>query len=253
MGDYMTFVRAALTLVLNLLLAVSAGAQGPSAGPARPTRVVIASTRLPSVVDAPLHFRLFRVNMPAGQAGAYAGPNGMLYVLSGALDVALDGHHRALHEGGAIFLPAAQRATLTTAASAPAVVLHFVLGTATEVDQAGHGRPATATELYRSREPLPSLKPGPHEFTMTRVTVEKGVPRPPMHSRSGAALYYVLAGNWTIHLEGGRSEPRSRGNVQLEPSGFVHTWENVGEGPGILRQANIGAEGTPEIIFLPPR
>jgi quercetin dioxygenase-like cupin family protein len=253
MGDYMTLVRAALTLVLTLLLAVPVDAQGPSAGPARPTRMVIASTRLPSVVDTPLHFRLLRVSIPAGQAGAYAGPNGMLYVLSGTLAVALDGDHRALHEGSATFLPAGRRVTLTAAAGVPAVALHFVLGTAAEVDQAGHGRPATATELYHSREPLPALKPGPHEFTMTRVAVEKGVPRPPMHSRSGAALYYVLAGNWTIHLEGGRSEPRSRGNIQLEPNGFIHTWENVGEGTGILLQANISAEGTPEIMFLPSR
>ena len=62
----MTLVRGALTLVLILLLAVSADAQAPSAGPARPTRVVIASTRLPSVVDAPLYFRLLRVNVPPG-------------------------------------------------------------------------------------------------------------------------------------------------------------------------------------------
>jgi quercetin dioxygenase-like cupin family protein len=166
----MTLVRGALTLVLILLLAVSADAQAPSAGPARPTRVVIASTRLPSVVDAPLYFRLLRVNVPPGQAGAYAGPNGMLYVQSGTLEVALDGDHQTLHEGGAIFLPAGRRATLTATATAPAVALHFVLGTAAEIDQAGHGRLATATELYRGREPLPSLKPGPHEFTMTKVT-----------------------------------------------------------------------------------
>jgi hypothetical protein len=102
MGDYMTLVRVVLTLVLNFLLGVSADAQGPSAGPASPTRVVIASTRLPSVIGAPLHFRLLRVSVPAGQAGAYAGPNGMLYVLSGALDVALDGDHRVLHEGSAL-------------------------------------------------------------------------------------------------------------------------------------------------------
>ena len=84
------------------------------------------------------------------------------------------------------------------------------------------------------------------------ATVEKGVPRPAMHYRSGAALYYVLAGNWTIHMDG-KSEQRSRGNVQLEPHGFVHTWEIVGDVTGVLLQANISPEATPEIIFLQPR
>jgi quercetin dioxygenase-like cupin family protein len=135
MGDYMTLVRAALTLVLILLLlAVPVDAQGPSPNPARPTRVVIASTRLPSVVDAPLHFRLLRVNMPAGQAGAYAGPDGVFYVLSGTLAVALDGDHRTLHEGSATFLPAGRRATLTAAASVPAVALHFASDGAAPAD-----------------------------------------------------------------------------------------------------------------------
>ena len=176
----------------------------------------------------------------------------MLYVLSGSLDVAVGADHRPLHEGAAVFLPSGTPAALTAAPGTPAIVLQFLIGSATELDQAGPARPAAVTELYRTREPLPSLKPGPHEFSMTRVTVEKGVPRPAMHYRSGAALYYVLAGNWTIHMDG-KSEQRSRGNVQLEPHGFVHTWEIVGDVTGVLLQANISPEATPEIIFLPPR
>jgi quercetin dioxygenase-like cupin family protein len=247
---YRPIVHALVTLLL--VAPASAQAPGPPA-PGRPVRTVIASTRLTSVVDTPLHMRLVRVSVPAGQSTVSTGANGMFYVLSGALDLTLGPDHRVLPEGAAVFLPAQQRATLAAAPSAPATALHFVLGSAAELDRAGAARPATVMELYRSREPLPSLKPGPYEFSMTRVTVEKGVPRPPMHHRSGAALYYVLAGAWTIHLDGGKSEPRSRGNVQLEPNGFVHTWEIGADATGILLQANISPEGAPEIIFLQPR
>jgi quercetin dioxygenase-like cupin family protein len=237
-----------------LLLVVPAFAQSPGPpAPGRPVRTVMASTRLTSVVDTPLHMRLLRVSVPAGQSMASTGANGMLYVLSGALDFTLGTDHRVLPEGAAVFLPAQQRATLAATPGAPVAALHFVLGSAAELDQPGAARPATVTELYRTREALPSLKPGPYEFSMTRVTVEKGVPRPPMHHRSGAALYYVLAGTWTIHLDGGKNEPRSRGSVQLEPNGFVHTWEIGGDTTGILLQANISPEGAPEIIFLQPR
>ena len=240
--------------VLTLLCVTPALAQPPgSPAVGRPVRTVLANSRLPSVVDASLHMRLLRVNVPAGQSAVSAGPNGMLYVQSGTLEIMLGTDRRTLGEGAAMFLPAGQRATLAATPAAPAVALHFVLGSAAEIEQTGAARPATVAELYRTREPLPSLKTGPHEFTLTRVTVEKGVPKPPMHHRSGAALYYVLAGTWTIHMDGGKSEPRARGSVQLEPNGFVHTWEIGGEAPGILLQANISPEGTPEIIFLQPR
>lgn len=241
----------ALALATLLLAApVWSQSSGPSA-PGRPVRTVIASARLATVVDAPLHMRLLRMSVPAGQSVVAHGPNGMLYVLSGSLDVAVDGERRALHDGNAVFLPAGHRVVLA-APAAPAVALNFMLGTAPELEGVMAERPAGVTELYRTREPLPSLKPGPHEFSMTRVTVDRGVPKPPMHYRSGAALYYVLAGRWTIHVDG-KSEPRSRGNVQLEPNGFVHTWEIAGEPPGVLLQANISPEGSPEIIFLPSR
>ena len=131
-----------------------------------------------------------------------------------------------------------------------AVLLQFALARTGQVDKAWYAAPATVEELHRSREPLPNLRPGPYEFTLIRVSVDRGGPPPPMHQRSGAALYYVAAGTWKIHLAENRVEPRARGNVQLEPNGFLHTWENVGDNTGMLIQANISAEGVPEIIFL---
>jgi quercetin dioxygenase-like cupin family protein len=243
------FAFCVATIALGLLLLTGS----PDAQTAeRPVRTILASGRLPAVESGPLYFKLVRVSVPPGQTVGYAGSDGMLYTMSGALEITWEGARRTLSAGSAVFTPASRRLSLTAGPGAPAVALHYLLGGAAEPNRAVYGPPATVTELYRSREPLPNLKPGLHEFTMVRVSVEKGVPRPPMHYRSGAALYYVLAGTWTIHMEG-RSEPRERGNVQLEPNGFVHTWENVGDATGVLLQANISAEGAPEIIFLPQR
>ncbi|MBI3635549.1 MAG: hypothetical protein HY216_04940 [Candidatus Rokubacteria bacterium] len=248
----MTF-RSVATVLGVVLAAGTAGAQ-TSAPPrtGRPVRVVLARGAIRSVADAPQHFRLIRLTLAGAQPASFEGPDGGIYVVSGALEVAIDGERRSVREGGALFISGNRKTTLTAAPGAQAVALHFLIGSAPAVERAAHSRPATVTELYRTREPLPNLKPGPHEFSLTRVSVDKGVPPPPMHHRSGAALYYVLSGTWAIHLEG-KQESRARGAVQLEPNGFVHTWENVGETSAALIQANISAEGTPEIIFLSPR
>ena len=215
----------------------------------RPVRLVLASTKLPSVVESPLHFKLVRVTVPAGQSTTFSGPNSMVYPLSGSLSLSLDSERRALADGEGAFVPAGQRATLAAGRGGAAVFLHHLLVPAPDVATTFHSPPATVAELYRTAESIPGLKAGPYEFTLTRVTAQPKIPAPPMHQRSGAALYYVLGGNWTIHLPD-RREARARGVVQYEPNGFVHTWENTGDGPGGILQANISPEGAPEIIFL---
>ena len=99
---------------------------------------------------------------------------------------------------------------------------------------------------------------GPFEFSLTRVTLPAGATRPRPHTRSGAALYYVLTdGLITIWPEASvemlkgesRTEARATGAVQEEPYGFVHSWSPTPQGALILLQANISQEGSPEIIF----
>src|SRR4051794_24941421 len=55
--------------------------------PANTVRTLLAAGHLRSVIETPLHFRLFRVRLPAIERVSYFGPNSMLYVLSGALSV----------------------------------------------------------------------------------------------------------------------------------------------------------------------
>jgi quercetin dioxygenase-like cupin family protein len=247
----MTTVRVVLLLSL-VLIAPVARAQAPAGG-GRPVRVVLAGGRLASVVDAPLFYRINRITLAGGQTSAYTGPASMIYGLTGGADVAVDGERSSLREGAATFVPASRPVTLSVPAGSGATLLQFVLATALELDRAMPASPAVVTEVHRTSRAIPGLKPGPYEFTMTRVSVERGSPRPPMHYRSGAAIYYVLAGTWSLHEDGGKLEARARGAVQFEPNDFVHSWQNMGDASGILLQANISPEGSPEIIFLPPR
>jgi mannose-6-phosphate isomerase-like protein (cupin superfamily) len=224
---------------------IPAGAQDtPRAD--RPIRLVLASSKLP-LDENPLHFRLVRVTIPAGQSIVYTGPQGMIYPTSGALSITIAGDRRALRDGEGAFLAGGRRATLGAATTA-VTFLHYLLVTRGELEALFHSRPAAASDLHRT-EPIPGLKPGPHEFTLTRVTVNPKIAAPPMHHRSGAAIYFVVSGSWIMHTED-KHEPRTRGHVQFEPNTFIHTWENVGETPGALLQANVSPENVPEIIFI---
>jgi quercetin dioxygenase-like cupin family protein len=240
-----------LIVVSVMLIGTSAIAQTPSSTPAKPVRMILENARIAIVVDRPLHYKLLRVTLPAGRVATYSGSDGMLYIMSGILEIGAAAERRTLREGAGVFVPRASGVKLSAANGSSVTALHFVLVGPTELESNGYDRQATVTEVYRTEKPISGLKPGPHEFTLTKVTAGN-IPAPPMHHRSGAALYYVLAGDWTLQTET-RTQSRSRGAIQFEPNDFVHTWQNVGETAGILLQANISSEGVPEIIFVPPR
>jgi mannose-6-phosphate isomerase-like protein (cupin superfamily) len=214
----------------------------------RPVRVVMASNKLQVAGDNPLHYRLLSVAIPAGKSATFAGSNGFLFVTGGIVDLASGSENLSLAEGEAKFLAADAQATLRASGPKPATVLHYLLAPAAAINEKPYAGAATVTELYRGKDAAP-LSAGPHEFSLTRVSVPSNAPTPPMHHRSGAALYRVLSGTATIHMQG-RDEPRSTGAVQYEPHGFIHTWENTGKIPLVLLQSNISAEGAPEIIWL---
>ncbi|MBI4013468.1 MAG: cupin domain-containing protein [Candidatus Rokubacteria bacterium] len=220
----------------------------PGAGRPTPIREVLASRGLSTVVDAPLYFRLLRVTLPAGQSTGYAGPHGFVYGLSGGLAVAGNGGPAALRGGEAVFVDAGRPVTLRAMEGESAVFLHFLLVRAAELNSSTEGPPAAVTELYRTAAPIPGLKPGPYEFSLTRVTFPPQFPINPPHRRSGAALYYIPSGTGAI-TTGGRTEPRPSGSIQYEPNDFVHQWANPGDTPLLLLQANISPEGTPVVIF----
>ena len=78
---------------------VSHAATGRVPPAATIVRTVLAVTSLPSVVDAPVFFKLSKIELAAGQATKYSGPVGFLYVLSGAIAVQTDAGQRSLQPG----------------------------------------------------------------------------------------------------------------------------------------------------------
>src|SRR5213593_2660770 len=225
---------------------------GPSTTQPTAVRNVLASAGLPTVIDVPLHYKLLRVSIPAGQSTSSREANGFLFQMSGMLAVTTSGDTRNLRNGDAMFVGRGESATLKATGPEPAVFLHFLLLPVADLEKMVEGAPAVVTELYRTTAPIPSLKSGPYEFTLTRVTLPPRMPSNPPHYRSGGALYYVASGTGTTTVEG-RTETKPTGSRLFEPYGMVHQWGNPGDAPLVLLQANISPERVPVVIVgVPP-
>jgi len=244
-------IRSPLCSALIATLFVAPSVQTSLAqAPTNIVRTVLAVTSLPSVGDAPLFFKLSRVELPPGQTTTYSGPVGFLYALSGALTVQTDAGQQSLRQDDAVLVTASNAYSLKSPATEPALFLHFVLGQSTELNQAAERPPAVVTEIYRSPQAIPDLKSGRYEFTLTRVSYPRMTPNVP-HYRSGAALYYILSGSG-IFIADGKTEPKPTGAAHFERHGWLHQWANDADAPLVLLQANISAEGAPAVVMTQP-
>src|SRR5215470_2884413 len=130
-------IRSPLCSALIATLFVAPSVQTSLAqAPTNIVRTVLAVTSLPSVGDAPLFFKLSRVELPPGQATTYSGPVGFLYALSGALIVQTNAGQQSLRQDDAVLVAANNTYSLKSSATEPALFLHFMLGRSTEFDQA---------------------------------------------------------------------------------------------------------------------
>ena len=120
---------AALCITLSIRTSV---AQAPT----NIVRTVLAVASLPSVGDAPLFFKLSKVELAPGQMTAYSGPVGFLYALSGTLSVETNAVQQSLRQDDAVLVAANNTYSLRNSAAEPALFLHFVLGRSTDLDQA---------------------------------------------------------------------------------------------------------------------
>ena len=255
MRSLAAFLWLTVTTVPSFILGLPLAAQTAGQGP---IRTVLALGRVASMVDAPMHFKLSRVAIPAGAAVVYRGDHSAVYVLSGALTVTAANNRRALQQGDGTYLPPGTDVTVQAGANT-AEILQYQLVPAANLAKQGMSAPASATELHRMTIPASTLKPGPYEFSIIHVTMPAGAAHPRAHTRSGAALYYVLADGlfttWpsaTVEAVSGesRTDLRPAGAVQEEPYGLIHTWSPKADAPLILLQANVSQEGVPEIIFV---
>jgi quercetin dioxygenase-like cupin family protein len=240
-------------LACAAVLAGSASAQTAPAAPAAPAigRTVVASTKLPMAADAPVHFKAVRVTLASGAASRVSGASGIVYQLSGSTEVSIGPEVKTLGPGEGLFIGAGSAATLKAVAGAPSTFLHFLLAPAADLDKALEAPPAVVQELYRTAAPVPGLKPGPYDLTLTRVTFPAQMPSNPPHHRSGAALYYIVSGTG-LNTVAGTAQAKAAGSLVYEPFDLVHQWGNPGPEPFTFLAFNINPEGVAAVVPAAP-
>ena len=233
-------------LVCAAALAAPAGGQSPPAASAT-ARTVVASTKLLTVVDTPVHFKAVSVTIPSGASSSVSPTNGILYQLSGSTQISISGEVKTLGPGEGLFIASGDTATLKAGDGEPSTLLHFLLTPTANLDKPLEAPPAVVQELYRTAEPLPALKPGRYDLNLTRVTFPPQMPSNAPHHRSGAALYYIVSGTGANTVEG-KLEDKTRGSLIYEPFGLVHQWGNPGAAPLTFLAFNINPEGMAAVL-----
>lgn len=242
----MQFKTTGLLLLGAIALPAPGTAQTTAAPPAI-TRTVIAATKLPTVTDAPVHFKAVSVTLQPGERSSVAAASGILYQMSGSTEVTLGGEVKMLNAGEGLFIAGGKAAALTTGSRAPSIFLHFFLAPAGELGRPAETAPAVVRELYRTASPIPDLKPGNYELNLTRVTFPAQMPSNPPHHRSGAALYFILSGTGANTVDG-KTEARGPRSLIYEPHDLVHQWGNPGDEPLIFLAFNINPEGVAAVL-----
>src|SRR6266436_4076466 len=242
----MQFRITGLLLLGAMALPASGAAQTPPAAPAI-TRTVVAATKLPTVTDVPLHFKAVSVTLQPDEKSDVSAANGILYQMSGSTEVALDGEAKMLNAGDGLFVAGGKTAALTAGSGGPSTFLHFFLVSAVDLGRLAETAPAAVRELYRTAAPIPDLKPGGYDLSLTRVTFPAQMPSNPPHHRSGAALYFIISGTGANTVDG-KTEARGPGTLIYEPYALVHQWGNPGAEPLIFLAFNINPEGVTAVL-----
>jgi quercetin dioxygenase-like cupin family protein len=237
---------AGIILLGALALASSVAAQS-TPPPSAITRTVIATTKLLTVTEGPLFFRAVSVTIPRGEESRLSAANGILYQMSGSMEVSVDKQGKMLNPGEGLFIAAGRTVTLKAGSSVPSTFLHFFLAPAADLDRPAEVAPATVKELYRSSAPIPDLKLGAYDLNLTRITFPPQMPSNPPHHRSGAALYYVISGTGSNTVDG-KTETKGPGSLIYEPFDLVHQWGNPGSEPFTFLAFNINPEGVAAVL-----
>src|ERR1700687_2372397 len=234
-------------LLLGAMALPASGAAQPTPAPPAITRTVVAATKLPTVTEAPLHFKAVSVTLQPNEKSGVSAANGILYQISGSTEVALDGEAKMLSAGEGLFTAGGKTAALTAGSGGPSTFLHFFLAPAVDLGRPAETAPAAARELYRTANPIPDLKPGGYDLNLTRVTFPALMPSNPPHHRSGAALYYIISGTGANTVDG-KTEARGTGSLIYEPSALVPQWGTPGNEPLTFLAFNISPEGMAAVL-----
>jgi len=235
-----------MLLLGAMALAASAVAQTTPV-PSAITRTVVAATKLPTVTDVPLHFKVVSVTLPPGEESSVSAANGILYQIAGSTEVSLGGGAKMIRTGEGLFIAGGETAALKAGSEGPSTFLHFFLVSAVDLDRPAETAPAAVRELYLTAAPLPDLKPGGYDLNLTRVTFPAQMAANAPHHRSGAALYYIISGTGANTVDG-KTAARGSGSLIYEPYGLVHQWGNPGNEPLIFLAFNINPEGVAAVL-----
>jgi quercetin dioxygenase-like cupin family protein len=246
----MQFRTRGILLLGAMALPASVAAQTTPA-PSAITRTVVAATKLPTVIDAPLHFKAVNVALQPGEKSSVSAGDGILYQMSGSTEVSLDGETKMLNAGEGRFIANGRTAALTAGTGGPSTFLHFFLVSAADLGRPAETPPAAVKELYRTGQPIPDLKPGRYDLNLTRVTFPAQMPSNPPHHRSGAALYFIISGTGANTVEG-KTKTRGPGSLIYEPHNLVHQWGNPGNEPLVFLAFNINPEGVAAVLLEAP-
>lgn len=240
----------AIALLVAAIVSVSATAQTAS-GPPAVVRTAVAAAKLANVADVPIYFKTVRATIAPGDKSSISAGDGILYQISGSTTVWLDGEVRTLNVGEGLFVGSGRTASLRAGAREPSTILHFLLVQAAVLDRPVATAPALVTELYRTAAAIPDLKPGTYDLTLSRVTFPARWASNAPHHRTGAALYYVLAGTGANTIEG-KTDAKGPGSFIFEPSALVHQWGNPGDEPFTFLAFNINPEGLAAVVPAAP-
>jgi quercetin dioxygenase-like cupin family protein len=231
-------------------LANSVAAQTPPVQPPI-TRTVVAATKLPTVIDRPLLFKVLSVTIPPGEKSSVSTADGILYQMSGSTEVSIGGEAKTLSPGEGLFLASGKLASLKAGTGETSTYLHFLLVPIADQDQPVEAIPAIVKELHRTVAPISDLKPGSYDLNLTRVTFPARMSSNPPHHRSGAALYYIISGTGANTVDG-KTNAKEPGSLVYEPFGLVHQWGNAGDTPFTFLAFNINPEGVAAVISGAP-
>ena len=233
-------------LLAAMVVAVSAAAHTPTP-PTTTVRKVVAATKLPTVTNVPLYFKVQSITLSLIEKSSVFGANSALYQLSGSTDVSGVGETKTLSAGDGLLIATGMAVELKPTSGAPSTLLQFLLSPASDLDRPTATGPVAVKELYRTATPIPDLKSGLYDLNLTQVTFPAGMPSNAPHYRSGAALYYIVSGTGA-NTVGGKTEAKGPGSLVYEPYGLVHQWGNPGNEPLTFVSFNINQEGVAAVL-----
>ncbi|HEX6441495.1 MAG TPA: cupin domain-containing protein [Stellaceae bacterium] len=239
---------AIIGTALLLALARPAMAQNAPGAPGVQAHTLAAS-KVAELGRAPLYVCALSVTIPAAAASHIAGTaNGIFYQLSGSTEIGIGAASKTVTAGEALFIPAGnQEVSLKAVGDGPSRALQFLLVADSSPGSPIATEPAHVDEMFRSPGPVPDLKAGAYQMTLTRRTFPPGTPPSPPRHHSGAALLYVLSGTGT-HTVDSKSTDEGPGSLIYEPSSLVYRWGNRGGEPWTYLAFTLSPEGMPPTV-----